>query len=79
MARAGWHGDERGDGLGALMIWLYDRTLVAGSFREAWRRRRRYYAGLAGSWLLLAALWPARAGIEAGRSASASGRLVDHA
>jgi tetratricopeptide (TPR) repeat protein len=36
------------------MVFLYDRTFVAGSFREAWRRRWRYYLGLAGTWLLLA-------------------------
>lgn len=39
-----------------LMVLLYDRTFVAGSFGEAWRRRRRYYLGLAGTWLLLAGL-----------------------
>ena len=32
---------------------LYDRTFLAGSFREAWRRRWALYAGLAGSWILL--------------------------
>ncbi|MDE3084770.1 MAG: hypothetical protein KGJ37_06085, partial [Verrucomicrobiota bacterium] len=36
-----------------LMVLLYDRTFVAGSFREAWRRRRRFYLALAGTWLLL--------------------------
>ncbi len=37
-----------------LMVLLYDRTFVAGSFREAWRRSWRYYSGLAATWLLLA-------------------------
>jgi tetratricopeptide (TPR) repeat protein len=37
-----------------VMVLLYDRTFVAGSFREAWRLRWRYYLGLAISWLLLA-------------------------
>jgi len=37
-----------------VMVWLYDRTFVAGSFREAWRLRWRYYLGLAATWLLLA-------------------------
>ena len=37
-----------------LLVLLYDRTFVAGTFREAWRRRGRYYLGLAGTWLLLA-------------------------
>jgi len=38
------------------MVFLYDRTFVAGSFGEAWRQRWRYYLGLASSWLLLACL-----------------------
>jgi len=37
-----------------LIVLLYDRTFVAGSFAEACRRRGRYYAGLAATWLLLA-------------------------
>lgn len=37
-----------------LLVLLYDRTFFAGTFHEAWRRRWRYYLGLAGSWLLLA-------------------------
>ena len=36
-----------------LIVLLYDRTFLAGSFREAWRRRGRFYAALAGTWLLL--------------------------
>ena len=39
-----------------LMVLLYDRTFIAGSFREAWRLRWRYYLGLACTWLLLARL-----------------------
>ncbi len=39
-----------------LIVLLYDRTFVAGSFREAWRRRRLVYLGLASTWLLLALL-----------------------
>jgi tetratricopeptide (TPR) repeat protein len=39
-----------------VMILLYDRVFGAGSFREAWQRRWRYYAGLGGAWLLLARL-----------------------
>jgi tetratricopeptide (TPR) repeat protein len=38
------------------MVLLYDRTFVAGSFREAWRSRWRYYLGLVCTWLLLARL-----------------------
>ena len=36
-----------------LIVLLYDRTFVAVSFRDAWRRRWPLYAGLAGTWLLL--------------------------
>ncbi len=39
-----------------VMVLLYDRTFAAGSFREAWRLRWRYYLGLACTWLLLAGL-----------------------
>lgn len=39
-----------------VVVLLYDRTFVAGSFRAAWRQRRSYYAVLAASWLLLAGL-----------------------
>jgi len=36
-----------------LMTLLYDRTFFAGTFREAWRRHRRFYLALAAAWLLL--------------------------
>jgi tetratricopeptide (TPR) repeat protein len=36
-----------------LMVLLYDRTFVAGSFRAAWTQRRRLYVGLGGTWFLL--------------------------
>lgn len=39
-----------------VMVFLYDRTFVAGSFREAWRRRRGPHLALASTWLALAAL-----------------------
>lgn len=39
-----------------LMVLLYDRTFVAGTFREAWRQHWRLYAGLMGSWILLGCL-----------------------
>lgn len=39
-----------------LMVLLYDRAFLSGSFREAWRRRRGMYVGLAGCWIALAAL-----------------------
>lgn len=37
-----------------LLVLLYDRTLVAGTLREAWSRRRWLYVGLALTWLPLA-------------------------
>ena len=37
-----------------LMVLIFDRTLVSGSFASAWRQRRGYYLALAGTWLLLA-------------------------
>ena len=51
-----------------LAVLLYDRAFVAGSFAEAWRRRRWFYAGLAATWLPLAAL-VATAGWSRGGSA----------
>jgi tetratricopeptide (TPR) repeat protein len=39
-----------------VLLLLYDRTFVAGSFREAWRQRRGLHLALAGTWLLLAGL-----------------------
>jgi tetratricopeptide (TPR) repeat protein len=39
-----------------LVVLLYDRTFVAGSFREAWVRHWRLYGALAATWLALAFL-----------------------
>jgi Flp pilus assembly protein TadD len=39
-----------------LLVFLCDRTFVAGSFAAAWRARRGYYFGLATTWLLLIGL-----------------------
>jgi tetratricopeptide (TPR) repeat protein len=39
-----------------LIVLLYDRTFVAGSWTDAWRLRGRFYLALATTWLLLAAL-----------------------
>jgi len=39
-----------------LMVALFDRTFFFGSFREAWRRRRGLYVGLAATWAILLAL-----------------------
>jgi tetratricopeptide (TPR) repeat protein len=45
-----------------LLVLLYDRTFVAGTFRGALRGRAALYAGLASSWLLLALLVVAMGG-----------------
>jgi protein O-mannosyl-transferase len=39
-----------------VLVLLFDRTFVAGSFAEAWRRRRQLHLALAATWLPLAAL-----------------------
>ena len=39
-----------------VMAIFYDRTFLAGSFGEAWRRRRGLYLGLAATWFLLLGL-----------------------
>jgi tetratricopeptide (TPR) repeat protein len=43
-----------------VIVLLYDRSFIAGSFGEALRRRRWLYVGLAATWLILA-----RSGVEA--------------
>jgi len=35
-----------------LMVLLYDRTFLSGSFREAWRRRWPVYLALASTWIM---------------------------
>ena len=47
------NGQQGVDGICALMVLLYDRAFVGGSFREAWRRRYGLYLALAGAWVLL--------------------------
>ena len=39
-----------------LVVLLYDRTFLAGSFAGAWRRRRWVYCGLFATWVFLLAL-----------------------
>jgi tetratricopeptide (TPR) repeat protein len=36
-----------------VLVLLYDRTFVAGSWRAAWVQRKAFYASLAAAWLLL--------------------------
>jgi Tfp pilus assembly protein PilF len=45
-----------------VMVFLYDRTFVSGSFREAWRQRKPLYLALASTWILLGWLVFANAG-----------------
>ncbi len=56
-----------------VMVLLYDRTFVAGSFREAWRRRQRVYLGLAATWLLLGGLVASVGGNRGGSTGVGSG------
>jgi tetratricopeptide (TPR) repeat protein len=39
-----------------LIVLLYDRTFIGGSFRAAWQQRRGLHLGLAATWLVLVAL-----------------------
>ncbi|MFT3868620.1 MAG: tetratricopeptide repeat protein [Nibricoccus sp.] len=39
-----------------LVIFLFDRTFVSGTFAESWRRHRNLFLGMASSWLLLLVL-----------------------
>src|SRR6266850_6914087 len=39
-----------------LMVLLYDRAFVSGSFQEAWRRRWRLFLALAATWVLFGCL-----------------------
>ncbi len=45
-----------------VMVALYDRIFVAGSWREVWARRKWFHAALAATWLLLAWLVNGTAG-----------------
>lgn len=38
------------------LVFLYDRTFGAGTFRNAWQLRRRFYLALLSTWLVLAVL-----------------------
>jgi tetratricopeptide (TPR) repeat protein len=51
-----------------VLVLLYDRTFVGGSFRAAWAARKRYYLALASTWILLLALvaWSGSRGGTAG-------------
>jgi len=36
-----------------IVVMLYDRTFIAGTFRAAWKKRRTLYLALASTWILL--------------------------
>jgi tetratricopeptide (TPR) repeat protein len=57
-----------------LLVLLYDRAFVAGTFRMAWRQRRGLYVGLAATWLPLTFLM-ASAGWSRGGSAGFTGNI----
>ena len=39
-----------------LVLFLYDRTFISGTFHESWHRHRRLHLSLAAGWLLLGVL-----------------------
>ena len=45
-----------------LLVLMYDRTFVSGTYRAAWLSHRRYYVALAATWLILAGLVLATSG-----------------
>ena len=51
-----------------VMVLCYDRAFVAGSFREAWRQRRRLHLALAATWIPLIALVISAGGDRGGTS-----------
>ena len=55
-----------------LIVLLFDRTFVAGGFRDALRRRKGFYTALAGTWILLLVL-VASAGDRGGTIGSRAG------
>jgi tetratricopeptide (TPR) repeat protein len=51
-----------------VIVLLYDRSFVSGTFREAWRRHGRLFLGLAATWIVLAALVAGTGGSRGGTS-----------
>ena len=48
------------------LVLILDRTFMAGSFAAVWRQRRRYYAALLATWVLLAGLLVSTGGNRGG-------------
>lgn len=61
-----------------LIVFLYDRTFISGSFREAWRRRAGLYCALACTWALLALLVATSGGQRGGTVGFGLGISVWH-
>jgi Flp pilus assembly protein TadD len=60
-----------------VVVLLFERTLVSGSFRQAWQKSWPLYVGLSASWLLIAALQlPGPRSLSAGFSLG--GPLADY-
>jgi tetratricopeptide (TPR) repeat protein len=58
-----------------VIVLLYDRTFLAGSIREAFRRRPRVYAGLAASWIPLGLLVASTGGNRGGNTIGFGARV----
>jgi tetratricopeptide (TPR) repeat protein len=56
-----------------VMVLLFDRTFVAGTFRDAWRQREKFHLGLAATWSLLAYLWLSTGGNRGGTTGTETG------
>ena len=56
-----------------VIVLLFDRTFVAGTFREAWARREKFYLALAATWLLLVYLWLSTGGNRGGTTGTGTG------
>ncbi|HWA10348.1 MAG TPA: tetratricopeptide repeat protein [Opitutaceae bacterium] len=66
--------------LAPIVVFLYDRTFVSGSFREAWRRHRWRHLSLLATWLPLFWLLLSTGGDRGGSFQLTDGRVwVGHA
>lgn len=59
-----------------VIMLLYDRTFLAGTFQEAWRRRWRPYLGLAATWIPLVYLVASIGRNRGGTTGNASGVTI---
>lgn len=56
-----------------VLVFCYDRAFLAGTFREAWRRRWRFYLALAATWIPLGLLVAGTGGNRGGTSGFGAG------